>query len=191
MPEQVLNTTGQAPTVPPARHAFAASAIHRVRQAVVACVAVLLAPTACVLPPSVDTTSAHVVPALLMRKELADPTVLIPVVVDRAQLNKAFDVFADHPGIDELTLRYYWYYDYSKTLPSLDQAVVCATAQNRCVLFPCSLLLSQEDSHRLMVVVSDLPLRVTDDQAHGPFDFPKGAHFDSLQWDINLKGVCP
>jgi hypothetical protein len=161
------------------------------RQVAVACVAVLLAPAGCVLPPSVDPPNAHVVPSLLLSKEKADPSVLVPAVIDRLQNSTVFDVAAQHPGIDELTLRYYWYYDYTKTLPSLDQAVVCATAQNRCVLFPCSLLQAQEDQHRLMVVVSDLPLRVTDDQAHGPFDFPKGAHFDSLQWDISLKGVCP
>lgn len=158
---------------------------------VLSLVLALLMPAACVVPPPVDPPSAHVVPALLLLKEKADPSVLVPVVVDRSKLNKTFDVLPEHPGIDALALRYYWYYDYSKTLPSLDQSVVCATAQNRCALFPCSQLAAQDDRHRLTVVVSDLPLRVTDDQAHDPFDFPQGAHFDSLSWDIDLVGACP
>lgn len=130
-------------------------------------------------------------PSVQIHAEKADPSVLVPVVVDRAKLNKTFDVSVEHPGVDVQALRYYWYYDYSTNLASLDQAVVCSTALNRCELFPCSQLGAQNDQHHLTVVVSDLPLRVTSDQGHDPFDFPAGAHFDSVSWDIDLTGQCP
>ena len=121
----------------------------------------------------------------------ADPPIAMPVIHQRAALNRVFDITVNHPGVEAATLRYTWYYDYSDTVTALDQTVVCPKTPKRYVLFSCGLPDAGASHHRLMVVVSDLPLRVTEDQNHDPFDFPAGAHFDSVSWDIQLKGVCP
>ncbi len=181
MPEQVLNNTQEPPPGPPNFARWLAFFV-----------AAALLPASCLVPPNIDAPGAHqVVAAVKIVKNKADPTILTPVIHQRAALNRVFDITVDHPAIEAVALRYNWYFDYSDTVTTLDQTVVCPTSQNRCVLFPCSLPDYSADHHRLMVVVSDLPLRVTEDQSHDPFDFPAGAHFDSVSWDIELKGVCP
>lgn len=149
----------------------------------------------CLVPPNIDPPDANVLPFLFIDKGKADPKIVFPVVVPRETAATQFDVIValEVVGISRNALHYNWYYDYVKGSGGgfLDQFIVCGASTDRCLLSPCNRPGSSVDNHRLTLVVSDLPLRVTDDQGHDPFDFPAGAHFDSVTWDIELVGGCP
>jgi hypothetical protein len=156
-------------------------------------VLVLLAVTA---SGCVDSGPAAVpaVGVLVINKAKVDPGVVVPFVLPSNEVAHPFDITGavSSPGLDAKSLRYSWYYDYARnTGRPLDSYAVCAPAQERCVLYPCQHENALAGSHhRLMVVVSDLPLRVTDDSNRDMFDFPADAHFDAVQWDILIQG-CP
>lgn len=156
--------------------------------------AAMLMPASCIVPPSVDPVPLEVVPSVFIDKSKADPRVVERYVIPPNEVAHPFDITgAVHTvAIDPQSLRYYWYYDYARnTGRPLDSYAVCAASQARCNLYPCQLENASPGSyHFLMVVVSDLPLRVTEDTNRDMFDFPANAHFDSVQWDVKLTS-CP
>ena len=144
--------------------------------------------TGCVtLPAVVEVTEDAPVVSILDDK--VDPLAIEPTVVDRA------DPFADF-SVDTAVasqnvkgpLYYSWYYDFDtvNNIP-LPYYSLCGDSP-RCLFSVCTRVLPTDPAHRLLLVVSDSKLNANPTD---PVDFPEGAAFDTVQWQLSLVGVCP
>lgn len=144
--------------------------------------------SACVMLPELEEPPV-VNPTVNILDEKVDPPMLQPIVVPRSEPIRQFTVeqavfFEGLVG----TLNYQWYYDYdaAKTIP-LPYFALCGDSP-KCILAVCTKPEANVDDHRLLLVVSDRKLA---SDAESPFDFPEGAVFDSVQWQLKLTDSCP
>ena len=81
-----------------------------------------------------------------------------------------------------------WYYDYTSAAGvPMPFYSLCGDGPS-CVVSVCTKPNATDKTHRLLLVVSDGPLKT---DAKDPLDFPVGTAFDTVQWQLELVGVCP
>ncbi|HAN32425.1 MAG TPA: hypothetical protein DCQ06_12590 [Myxococcales bacterium] len=161
--------------------------VQRPRDGLVIALLLMLWP-ACVVLPELEEPPV-VDPAVNILDEKVDPPMLQPIIVPRSEPIRQFTVeqAVFSAGLAG-SLNYQWYYDYdaAKTIP-LPYFALCGDSP-KCILAVCTKPESNADDHRLLLVVSDRKLA---SDAQSPFDFPKGAVFDSVQWQLKLTDSCP
>ena len=140
-----------------------------------------------VLPDVADVNPAPAVVSILDKK--VDPPAIVPTVLGRSEPLASFDVVV---AVSSQNLKgpvfYSWYYDYEDNNSiRLPYYSLCGDSP-RCLFSVCSKPKRTEPDHRLLLVVSDSKLNAN---AKGPIDFPPGAAFDTVQWQLTLEGICP
>ncbi len=147
----------------------------------------VVAASSCVVLPEVMDVAVQA-PVVTIMKDKTDPSILRTVPLERSTPIHVFDVTtAVVPTNVTGELNYFWYYDYADASVPLNYYSLCGDS-NKCNLAVCAKPKSSDDDHRLLLVVSDTKLN---DDPVDPFDFPEGAAFDSVQWQLKLKDLCP
>jgi len=144
---------------------------------------------ACVVVPDVaDVQEGQ--PVVTILDDKADPQAIVPQVIERQEPFAKFDVLGATKGynLSGRPLNYFWYYDYTtKDNIPLPFYSLCGDSP-RCLFSVCTKPNPSKDSHRLLLVVSDSKLPPN---AKDPYDFPTGAAFDAIQWQLTLTKLCP
>jgi hypothetical protein len=147
-----------------------------------------LAVSSCLVPAPVPEAVPDAKPWITIRKDKADPQLPGAWVWDvKTNQVKPFELGIVEFGNLRGPLRYSWYYDPPPTTPVLDSFKVCGSSA-KCSLELCKKLNNTLADHVVLVVVSDGPLKA---DAKGPYEFPDGTTFDSVEWHIKKVGNCP
>ncbi len=142
----------------------------------------------CVTLPAIAAVTEDA-PVVSILDDKVDPPAIEPWVVDRVQPFADFSVdtaVASHNV--KGPLYYSWYYDFETVndIP-LPFYSLCGDS-SRCLFSVCTRANATDKEHRLLLVVSDSKLNAN---PKDPVDFPEGAAFDTVQWQLSLVGVCP
>jgi hypothetical protein len=146
-----------------------------------------LAVSSCLIPAPGPEAVPDAKPWITIRKDQADPQLpgAYTWQLPGTQVYR-FEVKADAGNVAG-PLQYKWYYDLPKVPPVLDSYSLCGST-DKCSVLLCSKPFNSLVDHYVLVVVSSAPLKA---DAKGPFDFPVGTAFDSVEWHIKKVGNCP
>lgn len=142
----------------------------------------------CVVTPEVANIPEET-PVVSILDDKIDPRAFEVVSVAKEQAVFEFSVLqATDVRNVKSSLNYNWFYDYdSSTNVPLPYYSLCGNSP-RCFLSVCTRPDITKDNHRLLLVVSDTKLK---EDAETPIDFPEGAIFDTVHWQLELSGNCP
>lgn len=149
----------------------------------------VFAPAGCVVVPDPLPEPSAGAPLLHIVKQNVDPSLDDTPPIDRNSAAVFDVVIAIEVRGTTGALHYGWYGDVQvgSGIPLQYYRTNCDD-QPRCFLNPCTGFLTASDNHKLLLVVSDTPLPPA---ALTQFDFPAGAAFDWVEWQVELTGVCP
>jgi hypothetical protein len=151
--------------------------------------AVMLWLQGCVIPPDIETPDVSVVRFLKIDKAAVDPSPLEDVLIDPvAEATRLFSVrnAVQMSGITN-SLRYSWYYDLDLGTDLAAGFFAFCGSSDRCTLAVCSQKNKAQETHTLLLVVSDGPLI---DDTPDPLGFPEGTQYDWVQWHLTVKNPC-
>jgi len=143
----------------------------------------------CVIPPDPLPVVDEEKPLIHIDKELIEPLLSAVDPINRGLIAQ-FDVRTAVITRDVTNvLHYTWYGDLNETSGiALPFYHACGNT-SLCQLAPCNGLKKvKEIDHKLMLIVSDGPLRKKPEDT---FDFEEGVAFDWVEWSLKLEGDCP
>ena len=134
-----------------------------------------------------DATAVSDACEAIVHVDNASPSWLEPVAIATPKDGALFRVArTSRACVDAASLHYFWYYDWDASQPTVDTAAVCQDSQD-CTLVVCDRPHNTQAHHTVLMVVSDANLLPT---ATSPTEFPAGAAYDAIVWQLDVKGGC-